>query len=101
MLYPFTKTHEWHQLKLEQRKEVMYEHMNLGLEFGMIRQCLLYSYGLDDYEFIVSYESPTTLEEFQDLVIKLRQTAGQPYTLIDTPIYTCIYHSLDKLMDAI
>jgi chlorite dismutase len=100
VLYPFTKTHDWHQLKLEQRKEVMYEHMNLGLGFGEIRQCLLYSYGVDDYEFVVSYESPT-LEMFQDLVIKLRQTAGRPYTLVDTPIYTCIYHPLDRLMEVL
>lgn len=98
ILYPFTKTHEWHQLDLSKRKEVMYEHMNLGITFPNIRQCLLYSYGVDDYEFVVSYES-STLEEFQDLVIKLRSTVGRPYTLRDTPIHTCIYHPIEQLLE--
>ncbi|MDB5178266.1 MAG: Chlorite dismutase [Patescibacteria group bacterium] len=100
ILYPFTKTHEWHQLELEKRKKVMYEHMNIGVGFPNIRQCLLYSYGLDDNEFLVSYET-ASLEEFQDLVIKLRPTAGRPYTLRDTPIFTCLYHSLPDLMEAL
>lgn len=100
ILYPFTKTHEWHQLELPKRKEIMYEHMNIGVEFPNIRQCLLYSYGIDDYEFLVSYETPS-LEEFQNLVMKLRPTAGRPYTLRDTPIYTCIYYPLKQLMEVL
>jgi chlorite dismutase len=100
ILYPFTKTHAWHQLVLDDRKKVMYEHMNLGVTFPAIRQCLLYAYGLDDHEFVVSYET-ASLEEFQDLVIKLRATAGRPYTQADTPIYTCLYYPAAQLMEAL
>lgn len=100
ILYPFTKTHTWHQLELSERKKIMYEHMNIGVTFPSIRQCLLYSYGVDDYEFLVSYET-SSLETFQELVIKLRTTAGRPYTLRDTPIYTCLYHPLADLVKAL
>jgi chlorite dismutase len=97
ILYPFTKTAEWHLLDRENRSAIMGQHIKVGLGHPDIRQCLLYSYGIDDYEFIVSYETKT-LEEFQDLVIEMRRTVGRKYTLIDTPTFTCIYRPLAELV---
>lgn len=93
ILYPFTKTTEWYLLDFENRKSIMGQHVKTGLAHPDIRQCLLYSYGIDDYEFLVSYET-ASLEEFQDLVIEMRGTIGRRYTLSDTPIFTCIYKPL-------
>jgi chlorite dismutase len=90
VLYPFTKTSEWHAMDFESRRSIMGEHIKVGVGHAKIRQCLLYSYGIDDQEFLVSYEM-NTLEEFQDLVIAMRRTAGRKYTLVDTPTFTCIY----------
>lgn len=98
VLYPFTKTHEWYQLPAEKRKELMSEHIKVGLNYPKIRQNLLYSYGVDDYEFLVSYEMDT-LEEFQDLIIEMRKTKGRIYTQSDTPIFTCTYLAITDLMD--
>ncbi|HUC31167.1 MAG TPA: chlorite dismutase family protein [Candidatus Paceibacterota bacterium] len=98
VLYPFTKTHEWHALDAENRRSIMGEHIKVGIGHPNIRQCLLYSYGIDDYEFIVSYEM-NTLEEFQDLVIEMRRTTGRKYTFVDTPTFTCIYKTLPELME--
>lgn len=97
ILYPFTKTHDWYQLDQTNRGSIMGQHIKIGLGFPAIRQCLLYSYGLDDNEFLVSYET-ASLEDFQDLIIRMRATIGRPYTLSDTPIYTCIHRSLDDLI---
>jgi chlorite dismutase len=97
VLYPFTKTHEWHALDFDARRTIMGEHIKVGVGHAAIRQCLLYSYGVDDNEFLVSYEMKT-LEEFQDLVIAMRRTAGRKYTLIDTPTFTCIYKTAKELM---
>lgn len=97
ILYPFTKTHDWYQLDQANRGSIMGQHIKIGLDFPSIRQCLLYSYGLDDNEFLVSYETES-LEDFQDLIIRMRATIGRPYTLSDTPIYTCIYRSIDDLI---
>lgn len=98
ILYPFTKTTDWYLLDFENRKSIMGQHIKTGVAHPDIRQCLLYSYGLDDYEFLVSYETET-LEEFQDLVMEMRGTIGRKYTLSDTPIYTCIHKHLAELVE--
>lgn len=97
VLYPFTKTSEWHAMPAEERRAIMGEHIKVGVGHREIRQCLLYSYGVDDQEFLVSYEM-NTLEEFQDLVIEMRRTAGRKYTLVDTPTYTCLYKPLGEFV---
>jgi len=98
ILYPFTKTHSWYQLSPENRRSIMGQHIKTGVAHPNIRQCLLYSTGLGNQEFMVSYET-ASLEEFQDLVMEMRSTIGRPYTLSDTPIYTCIHKSAAQLMD--
>ncbi len=96
IVYPFTKTQEWYLLDATNRGSIMGQHIKIGIGHPDIRQCLLYSYGLDDNEFVVSYET-ATLEEFQDLVRELRSTLGRTYTLNDTPIFTCAYKPLQEL----
>lgn len=95
-VYPFVKTHEWHQLSFENRKAIMGQHVKMGLSYPEIRQCLLYAYGIDDYEFIVSYEMES-LERFQDLVQSMRGLVGRPYTKSDTPIYTGVHTPFKEL----
>jgi len=98
ILYPFTKTHDWYQLSPENRRSIMGQHIKTGVAHPEIRQCLLYSTGLSNQEFMVSYET-ASLEEFQDLVMEMRYTVGRPYTLSDTPVYTCIHKPVAELMD--
>jgi len=97
-LYPFTKTHGWYQLSDDNRRSIMGQHIKTGVQHPEIRQCLLHSTGLDDQEFIVSYEM-SSLEEFHSLVKEMRSTIGRTYTLSDTPIYTCLHKSLPELME--
>ncbi len=98
IIYPFTKTKEWHLLPLETRKTMMSEHMKIGFGYAHIRQQLLYAYGVDDHEFIVSYETES-LEEFQQLVIALRASEGRRYTENDLPIFTCLYGALPDIIE--
>ena len=98
ILYPFTKTTQWYQLDFEQRKSIMGEHIKTGVGHKDIRQCLLYSYGVDDNEFLLSYET-NTLEKFQELIMDMRKTASRIYTLSDTPIFTCIHKPLPELIE--
>jgi chlorite dismutase len=97
IIYPFTKTPEWHLLDFDTRRTMMKDHIMIGISHPSIRQCLLYSYGVDDHEFVVSYETPT-LDAFQQLVIELRSTEGRRYTQNDLPVYTCIYKPLPDLL---
>ncbi|HSX09656.1 MAG TPA: chlorite dismutase family protein [Candidatus Saccharimonadales bacterium] len=98
IIYPFTKTKEWHMLSFEKRKELMKGHIDIGRKFPQITQLLLYSYGVDDQEFIVSYETDD-LPDFQSLVMELRSDKVREYTLSDTPIFTCIYKSPEEVLN--
>lgn len=100
IIYPFTKTKEWYLLPFEKREDLMTEHIRVGHGFTDIRQHLLYAFGVDDHEFIVSYET-NSLQVFQDLVIALRSTEVRRYTKNDQPIFTCLYNTLDRALDVI
>lgn len=98
VIYPFTKTYEWYTFSFEQRKELMKGHIEIGRKYPQITQLLLYSYGVDDQEFIVSYETDDLLD-FQSLVMDLRCDKVRAYTLNDVPIFTCIYKTPEELME--
>ncbi len=97
IVYPFTKTAEWYLMSKEARQGMMNEHIRIGHEYPTVRQLLVYSTGLDDQEFVVSYETEE-LEAFQRLVIALRDTEARRYTLRDTPIFTCVFRSLPETL---
>lgn len=88
-VYPFVKTSEWYQLPFEQRQAMMDEHIVLGNKYKSVRIHTTYSFGLDDQEFVVAFESDQP-QDFLDLVQEMRESKGRPYTLRDTPIFTCI-----------
>ena len=91
VVYPFTKTIEWHLSPLEERRAVMKAHVDVGRRWSAtVSQLLLYSYGLDDHEFIVSYYTDK-LDDFQSLVMDMRGTESRRHTKNDTPIFTCIH----------
>lgn len=95
--YPFSKTSEWYQLSREDRQEMMNDHIRIGKTFKDITQLLIYSFGLQDQEFVVSYETDD-LAKFSDLVYDLRLTKARVYTLLDTPIITGILQPMDELI---
>ncbi len=99
VVYPFTKTTEWHLMPYDERRTIMKAHVDVGRKFSdTIAQRLLYSYGVDDHEFIVSYLMDS-LEEFQSLVMAMRETESRRYTKNDLPIYTCIHMPLAEVLD--
>ena len=97
IIYPFTKTQLWYQMDFDTRRKLMGGHIAIGKKHKTITQLLLYSYGVDDSEFIVSYETDDLLE-FQTLVMELRSDTVRNYTLKDTPIFTCISKSLEEAL---
>ena len=99
VVYPFTKTIEWHLLPYDERRAVMQAHVEVGRKHsGKISQQLLYAYGIDDHEFIVSYYMDD-LEAFQTLVMDMRETESRRHTKNDLPIFTCVHMSLAEALD--
>ena len=99
-VYPFDKKREWYQLPMEERRRIMTSHIEVGRRYPEISINTTYSFGLDDQEFVVSFEGDEP-GEFLDLVQELRTTESSSYTLRDTPIFTCVSMSLARALDAL
>ncbi|MHB8571421.1 MAG: chlorite dismutase family protein [Candidatus Dormibacteria bacterium] len=100
VIYPFTKTADWYLLDQEVRATMMGGHVQVGRRHPQIRQTLLYSFGLDDQEFIVSYEMED-LGDFSRLVHELRATEARRYTLSDVPIFTLVHRELQDCLELV
>ncbi len=85
VVYPFAKTADWYLRPESARRDMMGEHIRVGRRHPEVRQLLLYSFGLQDQEFVVVYETPD-LAGFSELVRELRETEARRFTAMDTPV---------------
>jgi len=99
-VYPFVKTRAWYALDAKERWRIMQEHIKLGREYPDIDLNTSYSFGLDDQEFVVAFETDDPAS-FLDLVQRLRTTESSLYTLRDTPTFTCISASVERALTAL
>lgn len=97
VIYPFSKTKEWYLMSVDARQGMMNEHIKLGKQYFDIKQLLIYSFGLQDQEFVVSYEM-NELPRFSELVNGLRSTEGRKYTSLDTPLITAVYRTVEEFV---
>jgi len=97
VVYPFVKTTDWYLKSRDARQGMMNEHIRIGKQYENISQLLLYSFGVQDQEFVVVYETDD-LPRFSDLVNELRSTEGRRYTERDAPLHTAIYHPAEETL---
>jgi chlorite dismutase len=100
IVYPFDKRRDWYRLSLEERKRIMDEHIAIGRRYPEITINTAYSFGLDDQEFVISFETDEP-SDFLELVQELRGSESSSYTLRDTPIFTCLAMSVGRALDAL
>lgn len=100
IVYPMWKRRDWYQLPGEERMRIMQEHIGVARRFTGIETNTAYSFGLDDQEFVVAFDADDPAE-FLDLVQELRATESSAYTESETPIFTCIAGSLERVLDAL
>jgi chlorite dismutase len=99
-VYPFVKTRPWYSLSAEQRQDMMDEHIRVGSKYRSVRLHTTYSFGLDDQEFVVAFETDYP-SDFLDLVQELRETKASAFTLRDTPMFTCRQRTLAECLEAL
>ena len=87
-VYPFIKKREWYRIPFEERRRIMAEHFKIGHKYPAIKIHTGYSFGLDDQEFVLSFEGDDP-SEFLALVEELRGSEASVYTQLETPIFTC------------
>ena len=96
IVYPFTKSTDWYLLGREARQGIMNEHMRIGHDFPEVRQLLANSFGVDDMDFLVAYETDD-LPKFGELVRALRGTDSRKSTVRDTPLLTGIHRPIAEI----
>jgi len=97
-VYPFTKKREWYSIPFEERRRIMKDHVQAGQKYPSVTIHTSYSFGIDDYEFILSFETDHP-EDFLNLVLDLRTTEASKYTALETPIFTCLKVEPEKMLD--
>lgn len=96
-VYPFVKKREWYNFSPEERHRMMMDHIRKGHTFPSVKINTSYSFGLDDQEFVLSFETDYP-SDFLELVMALRSTDASKYTALETPIFTCISTPIDELL---
>jgi chlorite dismutase len=99
-VYPFVKTRGWYGLDADERWRIMQDHIRVGREYPTVDNHTTYSFGLDDQEFVVAFDTDDA-GAFLDLVQRLRTTEASAFTLRDTPSFTCINASLERAVNAL
>jgi len=97
-VYPMVKKRPWYRLSLEERQQAMDEHIRVGHEFPRVKINTSYSFGLDDQEFVVAFETDYP-GDFLDLVERLRGGEASAFTERETPIFTCVAPSFDEALE--
>ena len=100
IVYPFVKTREWYLLPAVERQRMMADHFRVGHEYPSVEIHTSYSFGLDDYEFMLGFETDSP-SDFLDLVTELRTVEGSRYTKLDTPIFTCVAMPIEETLDSL
>jgi chlorite dismutase len=100
VVYPFTKSTDWYLADPAKRQAVMNGHMKVGRRYPAVRQLLASSFGLDDQDFVVAYDTDD-LAAFGDLVRELRSTESRRATVSDRPLLLGVRRTLRELVEAL
>jgi chlorite dismutase len=79
---------------------MMQEHIRVGHEYPSVKINTTYSFGLDDQEFVVAFETDSAAD-FLDCVQALRDTEASSYTLRDVPSFTCVRAGIREMLEAL
>jgi len=99
-IYPFVKTRDWYILPFEDRMKMMKQHIDIGHEFPEVTINTSYSFGIDDQDFVVSFDG-NSLEEFVRLVMKLRETEVSRFTERDNPMFVGLKKPLPEVLTSL
>ncbi|MGH7643067.1 MAG: chlorite dismutase family protein [Candidatus Dormibacteria bacterium] len=99
-VYPFVKTRSWWALPAAERQRMMEEHIRIGHQFPSVKINTTYSFGLDDQEFVVAFETDSAAD-FLDCVQVLRDSEASAYTLRDVPSFTCIKTEIPEMLESL
>ncbi|MGI8773766.1 MAG: hydrogen peroxide-dependent heme synthase [Actinomycetota bacterium] len=92
-VYPFVRTPEWYLLDPKERGALLSEHGKAGREFDDINANTTSAFGLNDWEWILTFEADS-LDRLVGLIRHLRGTEARRYTKVEIPFYSGIRKEL-------
>lgn len=99
VIYPMTKTRSWYEKSMQERQKMMNDHFRVGKDYPMVKINTSYAFGLDDTEFVLSFEMDDP-SDFVSLVMDLREVPAAQYTATEIPIFTSIKMPIAEALDA-
>ena len=84
-------------MPFEERRKMMDQHITIGRKFPDIKLNTSYSYGIDDNDFTLAFETDD-LSRFQDLILQLRETKVSLYVVKDTPMIVCMQKDIQSIV---
>lgn len=99
VIYPMTKTRSWYEKSMQERQKMMNDHFRVGKDYPMVKINTSYAFGLDDTEFVLSFEMDDP-SDFVSLVMDLREVPAAQYTATEIPIFTTIKMPIAEALDA-
>ena len=100
VIYPMTKTRPWYEKSMKERQEMMNDHFRVGKNYPMVKINTSYAFGLDDTEFVLSFEMDDP-SDFTSLVMDLREVPAAQFTMTEIPIFTTIKMAIAEALDAL
>jgi len=100
IVYPFTKTREWYLLPVQERQQMMDEHIQIGKKYPQVILNTTYSFGIHDADFMLAFETDD-LHAFQNLIMELRETKVSLYVKIDTPMIVGVKKDIIPLITSL
>jgi len=94
------ETKNWYTLSIEERQRQMDEHIAMGHRYPGVKINTTYSFGLDDQEFVVAFESDS-VSDFLDLVQEMRGSESSTHTVRDVPSFTCVAAPIEEALAAL
>ena len=79
---------------------MMREHIHVGTTYPSVKLNTTYSFGLDDQEFVVAFESDAPTTSSTSCRTCARPAASR-YTLRDTPTFTCVRGTYESVLDTV
>ena len=100
IVYPMVKKREWYQMPKEDRRDMMVGHFQVGHRYPSVKINTAYSFGLDDQEFVVAFETDE-LSDFLHLVEELRSVPAGQFTEREIPIFTSILMPVREALETL
>ena len=99
-VYPLVRTRAWYVLPFEERRRMVNELVKLSSEFSNTRLNAIYSFGIDEQDFIIAVETDHP-DEYQDRMMDAKEIDISPYTERDQPKLTCIRTTVGEMLERI